>query len=142
MKKIYVFLTIFMSAIIMLNASPSNRYITEHSCSKAKAAILRKGCTISDKLIDRGLNQAAAFWTSADGSQDEFVEFCTKNFCLNLEEKDQLFERLCSNFETILGHNNRVTIELLRPSHVKGYESLPIDDIFGGSCFVPCHSSP
>ena len=131
MKKIYVFLTVFMSAIIMLNANPSNRYITEHSCSKAKAAILRKGCTISDKLIDRGLSQAAAFWTSADGSQDEFVEFCTKNFCMNLEEKDQLFERLCTNFETILGHNNRVTIELLRPSHVKGYESLPIDDIFG-----------
>ena len=115
----------------MLNAGPSNRYITEHSCSKAKSAILRKGCTISEKLIDRGLSQAANFWTSADGSQDEFIDFCAKNFCKNLEEKDRLFERLCTNFETILGHNNRVTIELLRPSHVKGIESTPVDDIFG-----------
>ncbi len=131
MKKIYLILTVLLVSSIMLNAGPSNRYITEHTCSKAKSAILRKGCNISEKLIDRGLSQAANFWTSADGSQDEFIDFCTKNFCKNLEEKDHLFERLCTNFETILGHNNRVTIELLRPSHVKGVENLPIDDIFG-----------
>lgn len=115
----------------MSNASPSNRFITEHSCSKAKAAILKKGCNISEQLLDRGLSQVAAFWTSNDGSQDEYVDFCTKNFCLNIEEKDKLFNRLCDNFETILGHNNRISIELLRPTHVVGYDDLAIDDIFG-----------
>ena len=33
-------------------------------------------------------------------------------------------------FETIYGHNNRVSIEMLRPSHVVGYEKLPVDEIF------------
>jgi hypothetical protein len=131
MKKVVLFFSVLFISAAMLNAAPSTRYITENTCARAKAAVLKKGCTISEKLIDRGINQAASFWTSADGSHDEFVDFCAKNFCKNLEEKDQLFERLCTNFETILGHNNRVTIELLRPSHVRGFDYLPIDEIFG-----------
>ncbi|MEG2070702.1 MAG: hypothetical protein RR034_04940, partial [Bacteroidales bacterium] len=44
---------------------------------------------------------------------------------------NELFERIATNFETILGHNNRVTVELLRPLHVTGYKVLPVDEIFG-----------
>jgi hypothetical protein len=37
---------------------------------------------------------------------------------------------LAENFETIFGHNNRVTLDLLRPTQVTGYNPLPVDDIF------------
>ncbi len=131
MKKINFLLLFFIAIIMNANANNPNRYITEATCSKAKAAIQKKGCSIPTQLIDRGLSQAAAFWTNQDGSSDDFVNFCANNFCKTLEEKDLLFTRICDNFETILGHNNRITIELLRPSHVRGYETLPVDEIFG-----------
>lgn len=131
MKKIFTTLMILLALTTLATASPSSKYITENTCARAKSAIMQKGCKISEKIVERGVNQAAAFWTVNDGTQDEFISFCTRNYCLNLEEKEQLFSRICDNFETILGHNNRVTIELLRPSHVTGYESLPVDEIFG-----------
>lgn len=131
MKKIYVLLISLFAMTTIANAGNTNRYITDQTCAQAKSAIMKQGCTIPTPLIERGIKQAAAFWTSQDGTSSEFIEFCETHFCLNLEEKDKLFARICDNFETILGHNNRVTIELLRPSHVTGYEVMPIDEIFG-----------
>lgn len=113
------------------NTTPSNTYISESTYNRARSAIKNSGCEMSNQLLERGLRQAAAFWTPKDGTTEDFIKFCEQHFCRNLEEKDKLFVRLCNNFETIFGHNNRVTIELLRPSHVTGYESFPVDEIFG-----------
>lgn len=85
---------------------------------------------ITKDLISRGINQTAALWTAEDGTPDEFVQFCIDNFCNNTTEKQQLFSRLCNNFESILGHNNRVIIDLNLPMHVTGYQQLPIDEMF------------
>ena len=81
-------------------------------------------------LIKKGVNQVAALWNYTDGSEQDFYEFCIENFCKTPEEKEQLFNRLADNFETIFGHNNRVILDLLRPTQVKGYNLLPVDDLF------------
>ncbi len=87
--------------------------------------------SISPTVVERGVKQVAAFWTSADGTRSEYAKFCEENICKSIQEKEQLFNRLCDNFESILGHNNRVTIDLLLPTHVENIPSMPIDQLFG-----------
>lgn len=81
-------------------------------------------------LVDRGVTQAAALWTDADGTSQEFDAFCRKYFCSTLAEKTVLFNRICNDFEIILGHENRIAIELQRPEQVVGYESTVVDELF------------
>jgi hypothetical protein len=85
---------------------------------------------MSPDLIERGVSQIAMLWDYTDGSESDFYYFCMKNFCKTPEEKEQLFNRLAENFETIFGYNNRITLNLLRPTQVVGYPSLSIDDLF------------
>jgi hypothetical protein len=91
---------------------------------------LSKNSQISKELIQRGVGQIASLWKPTDGTEKEFYDFCIENFCKTIGEKEQLFNRLANNFESIFGHNNRITLDLLRPTHVTGYEQLPIDELF------------
>lgn len=81
-------------------------------------------------LVERGVSQAAALWTSQDGTQEDFQKFCKANFCKDLNEKTILFQRLCDNFEMIYGYSNRLSIELQRPEQLVGYQSTSVDQIF------------
>ena len=127
MKK---FLPIFFSIIFMTHFfTLQAQFISETTKNKTIQEI-SKNSKMPKELIQRGVNQVALLWNETDGSQTDFFNFCVANFHRTPEEKERLFNRLATNFETILGHNNRVTIELLRPVHVAGYDPLPIDELF------------
>ena len=81
--------------------------------------------------IEKGVNQAASFWTKEDGTSEEFVQFCSDNFIGDEAKLDQVFERLNSNFEVLAGHLNKITLDLNIPLHLDIGETLPIDYIFG-----------
>jgi hypothetical protein len=85
---------------------------------------------MSKDVITRGVEQVAMLWNYSDGNETDFYNFCVENFCKTKEEKQRLLDRVATNFETIFGHNNRVILDLLRPTQVTGYDPLPIDDIF------------
>ena len=127
MKKplLITILSIFMT----LNSTLHAQFIFEPTQNKVIHE-LTASSKMSPDLIKRGVNQIALLWSHKDGSEKDFYNFCVENFCKTPEEKEQLFYRLAENFETILGHNNRVTLNLLRPTQVVGYNSLPIDDLF------------
>ena len=91
---------------------------------------LKTNSSMSPDLIERGVTQTALLWNHTDGSEQDFYQFCMENFCKTSEEKEQLFQRLAANFESIFGHNNRVILDLLRPTQVTGYNPMPIDDLF------------
>ncbi len=130
MKNFTLLFSMMLLMNTFINATPSNKYIDESVVNKTTQD-LSKQTNISAALIIRGVQQTADFWTNADGTKDEFNEFCIQNFCKSKVEKEKLFYRICDNFESIFGHNNRVTIDLLLPLHVTGYEKMPVDDIFG-----------
>jgi hypothetical protein len=114
-----------------LNANVlTERYIDEHVIEKTTKKIINKSA-LTSSVVTRGVKQTAAFWTKEDGNTEDFVNFCEQNICKNKEAKEALFYRICDNLETIFGHNNRVTIDLLLPSHVPGYETTAVDEIFG-----------
>jgi hypothetical protein len=127
MKKLFsfIFLIIFMSIL----SNSFSQFISTGMQFKVVQE-LTENSKIHPDLINKGVNQIAMLWNHTDGSEQDFYNFCLEHFCKNSVEKEQLFNRLAENFETIFGHNNRVTINLLRPTQVAGYNPLPIDDLF------------
>jgi len=123
-------LFIIFSTIFMTIFSTSNAQLILEGLQNKIIQELKENTKMSPDLIKKGVNQIAMLWNYTDGSEQDFFNFCTENFCKTPEEKEQLFNRLAENFETIFGHNNRVTINLLRPTQVAGYNPLPIDDLF------------
>jgi len=123
-------LSILFSIIIMTHFfTLQAQHISEAMKNKTIQEI-SKNSKVPKEIIQRGVTQVASLWNAQDGSEKDFFNFCVENISNTTEEKEQLFNRLATNFETIFGYNNRITIDLLRPVHVAGYESLPIDELF------------
>jgi hypothetical protein len=85
--------------------------------------------------VERGVLQVAAFWRALDGSSEEFAKFCKHNFIADPERMQTLFKRLETNFETLYGHLNKISLDLKKPLHLDQGEILTIDERFG--CFDP-----
>ncbi len=81
--------------------------------------------------INRGVQQTAAFWRADDGGVEEFVKFCKLNFIADPGRLQTLFKRVESNFETLNGHLNKISLDLKRPLQLDWGEILPIDERFG-----------
>ena len=126
MKKLTLCLAILLSAMTLF---AQNNYIPQEIIQKTCSDI-QKESKISSSMVTRGITQTAALWTEEDGTPEDFEKFCLMHFCKNISEKELLFSRLCSNFETIMGHNHAMVVNLCLPIHVTGYERLPIDEMF------------
>lgn len=81
--------------------------------------------------INHGVQQAAAFWRADDGSAEEFAKFCMLNFIADPGRLQTLFKRIESNFETLNGHLNKISLDLKKPLQLDWGEILPIDQRFG-----------
>lgn len=127
MRKKLPLLIVCSMVMTMVHANTSN--IAESAVTKTVKAV-QALTALPDAIVERGVSQAAALWTAQDGTQQEFEQFCKDYYCKSLDEKTTLYYRLCDNFETILGHNNRVSIELQRPEQLVGYASTAVDQMF------------
>jgi hypothetical protein len=81
--------------------------------------------------IERGLQQASAFWRADDGGSEEFVKFCQLNFIAEPDRLQALFKRIETNFEILYGHLNKISLDLKRPLQLDWGEILSIDERFG-----------
>ncbi len=82
--------------------------------------------------IERGVRQTASLWTRDDGSEQEFESFCAKHFIVDEQKLKTLFEKISENFESILGHYNKISLDLKRALHLDLGPIEPVDEIFGG----------
>jgi hypothetical protein len=85
---------------------------------------------IDDRLA-RGVEQAAAFWTEADGTAGEFEAFCLDNFVADPDERADMAARLEQNFESLWGCFNKMNVDLNLPIHLDGPLPTPLDELFG-----------
>ena len=72
----------------------------------------------SDKSAPLGVQQAAALWTEADGSQQEFDQLVADHLCRTDSERFALFESLSRIFEQVYQSADMLTVELLRPTQL------------------------
>ena len=78
------------------------------------------------------MKHAASLWTNADGSNSEFIHFCTKNFIADSKNKSLLLDKLSNYFESLDGHFNKITLDLKQNVDLNNGELLDIDKTFSG----------
>jgi hypothetical protein len=108
-----------------------NTFIKQETIDKVVKVMLDKFGKTNQFRIERGVKQAADFWTAKDGKTEDFEKFCQDNFIADKNELNKLFIRLSENFESIYGLFNQLTLKLKWPLDVVGKEVLPVDEIFG-----------
>lgn len=102
------------------------------STVKTTINVLKKKYPNADvSLMSRGVKHAASLWQTADGSKAEFQAFCEANFYADTQEKELVFHKISRNLEILLGHFNKIGLDLQEPVHLDIHKSHPIDNAFG-----------
>lgn len=116
--------------IIMAPKSTFSTHVIDDEILSLTIEDILKNSKLSESMARRGVEQTASLWSIDDGDANLFHDFCVAYFCNNEQEKEALFHRLCRNFELIIGHNNRVNIDLKKPFDVIGFAASPVDSFF------------
>ena len=112
-------------------AKPGIPIIPETLVKKVTDALVAKhGNTVRERA-QKGVTQIAKLWQSADGSEAEFEAFCLKDFIAGEAERETVFKKISRNFEILLGHFDKITLDFREPLDLDSGEIQPIDQIFG-----------
>ncbi len=133
-------MTILLTATIVCLTACCNKNQETTMNRIDKNCIEKTVKTLCDKYADveggadrikRGVEQAAAFWTEADGTPAEFEAFCTENFVAEPDERARMAAQLERNFESLWGCFNKMNVDLNLPIHLDGPDPTPLDELFG-----------
>lgn len=80
--------------------------------------------------IERGVKHAGSLWFTSDGTEEDFKQFCIKQFVPSGKELDQLFNIAEKQFESINGHLREISIELDYPVVTRQRTVTEIDRLF------------
>ena len=81
-------------------------------------ACTQKQSFMNDPNTPKGVVQARALWTEADGSQAEFEQLVADYLCKNDSEKLALFESLSRILENVYQSADLLTVDLLKPTQL------------------------
>jgi hypothetical protein len=138
MKKIFFLLLIPMALLLsqckqnttQMEQKATTQFIAKATADSLIAKLVKKNGESNKVLIEKGIQQVATLWTEKDGTQKEFEDFCQKNYIASPEMKEQLFNRIQTNFESLFGNFNRISIDLKRQMALDWGETYPIDEAF------------
>jgi len=80
--------------------------------------------------IEKSVKQVAKLWQDSDGTNEEFVQFCTDNYISDPAEKEQVFLKISQYLEAIHGNFNEMSLQLQRNVHEPTGPLLNIDERF------------
>lgn len=116
-----------------------NQLVTKHISfvDKVTVGTVIKDLSIKFKnpdevRIEKGVTQAADFWTKEDGTLEEFKAFCMENFINDSTELEMAFNTLEKNYEVLNGHFNKISLSLKFAQHIDEGEINKLDLMFGG----------
>lgn len=137
MKKAHIVITIAAVLLFTACTTGGNKkkikmgIISEKTTEAVVKQLTEKYGIDRADLIARGVSQAGALWTEADGSAADFTEFCLNHYHGDDEKRKALFSALSRNYEYIWGHLNQMTLELTKPLHLDWGPITPVDILFG-----------
>ncbi len=82
-------------------------FITDKSIQKVQDELLKKYGDQDKERIYKGTGQLAGNWRKTDGSNDEFIKFCTENFLTGSELKEN-FMKIQNNLEIQNGYLSKI----------------------------------
>jgi hypothetical protein len=125
---------IVLLTVVLLIARPAmadEGIIDSATLDKVKNSLIETHGEQNSFRIERGVDQAAQFWTEEDGSLEEFAGMCNEYFVGSPERLAIIFQRLETNSEVILGYFTEMRVDLRRSLQLDWGEILPIDIAFG-----------
>ncbi len=150
MKKIIVLLIVITLPLLLWQCGSSKSEDQDKMTGKSESSAKPNIPTIPDTLVkkvtdalaakygnavqeraQKGVSQIAKLWQSADGSNAEFEAFCLKHFIASEEERETVFKKISRDVETLLGHFNKIILDLKEPLDLDMGEIHPIDQMFG-----------
>lgn len=108
----------------------SQMIIKEDHTEEAIRKTAEKFPDASRAEIERGVKHAASLWRQSDGTESEFVDFCSDNYMGDTEEKEAAFNRMSGYFETLFGNYNKIAIELRENVDLQTGSLHPVDHMF------------
>lgn len=134
MKK--TFKALFLSLLVTIVGCKSadndaKKFISDDTIKQTIEEVKKLAPKCDEKLLEQGVNQAAALWKMEDGTQEEFKTLIVKNYAKTPEEKEYLFSRICYIMERLYGTSNQLTVELQKPLHLAGPEPIEVDYLMG-----------
>jgi hypothetical protein len=109
------------------SASAISQYVIDSVIVKITGQVDNAG----KSRLEKGVKQCASMWHSQDGTEKEFESFCLKYFVGDPAKLEILFKRLSSNWESLFGHFNMISLDLKRGMHLDIGEMLDVDEVFG-----------
>jgi hypothetical protein len=132
MNRKIIFIAVVASILSISNSNgQSKKVISAKTVASVTEQLVKIHREQNGFRIEKGVQQMAALWEKTDGTAAEFETFCTANFIGDAKQREQIFERLCKQFETIYGGFNKMTVSLMEPVHMVDYKPLDIDEMFG-----------
>ncbi len=128
-----VIIIAMVASILSLGCSSkqNKKIINENTVQSVTKSLVGKYGEQNRTRIEKGIKQMASLWEERDGTASDFETFCLDNFIGDVKEREQVFERLCKQFETIYGGFNKMNVSLMEPIHMVDYISFPVDEMFG-----------
>jgi hypothetical protein len=134
MKQLFL---LCMIAVLLLNCQQkTNKMITrsttipEEQTNNAIRAVKEKNPEVNIKDVEKGVLHAASLWRESDGSDDEFITFCSENFIGDQQEKQVVFNKISGYFESLSGHFTQLTIELRQNVDLQTGQLHRVDHLF------------
>ena len=105
-------------------------YIQKVSVDSVLAKLTKLYGETNKLRMQKGVNQVASLWNEKDGTSGDFEVFCLKYFLNDDAKREKVFQRISSNFESLYGHSNMVTLDLKRATALDLGDVYEIDEIF------------
>ncbi len=134
MKKTFKALLLSLLCVFVSCKSTDNdakKFISDDTIKQTIEEVKKLAPKCDVKLLEKGVNQAAALWKMEDGTQEEFKTLIVKNYAKTPEEKEYLFSRICYIMERLYGTSNQLTVELQKPLHLAGPDPIEVDYLMG-----------
>ena len=134
MKKTFKALLLSLLCVFVSCKSTDNdakKFISDDTIKQTIEEVKKLAPKCDVKILEKGVNQAAALWKMEDGTQEEFKTLIVKNYAKTPEEKEYLFSRICYIMERLYGTSNQLTVELQKPLHLAGPDPIEVDYLMG-----------
>lgn len=127
---VFLFLFVLIGCVNKKENNSESMIITNSTIAEAVKQIGENLDDNSKNLLEKGVKHAASLWRETDGTNAEFLSFCKESFVKNESEKELLFNKYSSYFESLFGHFNKLSLDMQENVHLQKGNLLSIDSKF------------
>ena len=125
-----------MNVKTKISTGSGDRYISA-SVIESTQKSLKEQHALETTIL--GVEDVADFWQEEDGSEKDFTDFCLQNAVKSEAEREVAYNKIAEYLEVVLGHYNKISLDLKKRLHISGTGDIgQIDLMFGA--FEPQNS--